>query len=156
MKAQYKIIITNLLLCISTIVTAQVSQIPFNPYKPEFSQQIKYENNKLFITHSSGVFYQDYSLGYLPIDWGIDGHLWENYGFIGQPINDFIINGNKIIGLTDNYYPFGHLLIRSNDGGKTFEEFTPEILNKENLPEGIRITHILQNPNNLDEILIFL
>ena len=71
MKSINKIIILAYVLLYLVLPTfAQVSEITFSPQEKEFIPQIKSDDNKLFLTHPTGVYYQDYSCGKLPEDWG--------------------------------------------------------------------------------------
>ena len=70
MKSINKIIILAYVLLYLVLPTfAQVSEITFSPQEKEFIPQIKWDDNKLFLTHPTGVHYQDYSCGELPEDW---------------------------------------------------------------------------------------
>ena len=148
----------SLLIYFTTMSMAQISEIPFNPMPKEFKPEIKWDNDKLFVTYSTGIFYRDYSTGEVQEDWGQRwNQKWEMYGFAGHEINDFVINGDKILGTTSNPGPDGHLLLRSNDGGKTFEEFTPDIIAdyiKQDSYFDVKPKFLIQNPNNKDELLL--
>ncbi len=145
-----------LLSCFTTV--AQVTQIPFNPLRKVFTPQIIWNDNKLFITHPNGIFYQDYSSGELPQDWGErNNHKWGKYCFAGHEVNDFVINENKIIAVTSNPYPEGEIFIRSFDGGKTYENFTPkeiaEFIEKETYFD-VKPSFLIQNSINKNELLL--
>ena len=158
MKSINKIIILAYVLLYLVLPTfAQVSEITFSPQEKEFIPQIKWDDNKLFLTHPTGVYYQDYSCGELPEDWGKWYNRWEMFGFAGYEINDFAINGDKMIGVTSNPYPDGHMFVRSLDGGKTFENFTPKEI-AEFVAEGtyynVKPKFLIQNPIDKNELLL--
>lgn len=146
-----------LLICLETLSSAQVSEIPFNTMPKDFKPQIRWDNEMLFVTYPTGIFYRDYSNGEVSEDWGRHNHKWEMYGFAGHEINDFAINGDRIIGITSNPYPDGEMFIRSNDGGKTYETFTPkeiaEFIASETYYD-VKPNFLIQNPNNRNELLL--
>lgn len=73
---------------------------------------------------------------------------WEPYAFAGQPIRDFVKNGDHILAITNKEQD--SLMLASHDNGATFSDFTPpHFLEMENFNRMYRIAQNRQNPNSI-------
>ena len=78
------------------------------------------EGNILYVCTSQGLYSKDIS--------GDDSE-WQLAGFEGIPLQDYVRRGNDMLAL--RYNNGGNFLLLSHDGGKTYEDVTPEILCQE-------------------------
>ncbi|KGO94662.1 T9SS type A sorting domain-containing protein [Flavobacterium subsaxonicum] len=73
---------------------------------------------------------------------------WELFAFGGQPVSDFVKNGDHILAITNK--TSDSLMLSSVDNGSTFTDFTPEhFFSMENFNRLYRISQNKQNPNSI-------
>jgi photosystem II stability/assembly factor-like uncharacterized protein len=73
---------------------------------------------------------------------------WELYAFEGQPISDFVKNGDHILAITNK--TSDSLMLSSVDNGSTFSDYTPaHFFAIENFNRLYRISQNKQNPNSI-------
>lgn len=135
-------------------LAAQIQNLNFNPIYTRFSPYIKCLDNKLLVNHSSGIYYIDLLCEEDSIVQNFSKNKWEIFAFQGMSTNEIAINGSKILAVTNNRYPNGHLLMKSYDNGITRYEYTPqEMIPSENISFGI--DRLIQNPNCKNELLVY-
>ncbi|MXN90915.1 T9SS type A sorting domain-containing protein [Flavobacterium sp. Sd200] len=110
-------------------------ELPYNSLRPEMQLLGDY----LYVPTFSGIYKKQLNT---------TATNWEPYAFAGQPIRDFVKNGDRILAITNKEQD--SLMLASNDDGATFNDFTPaHFLEMENFNRMFRIAQNRQNPNSI-------
>ena len=99
--------------------------------------QMHIDGNNLYVCTNQGLYVKDISS---------DNSLWQLSGYEGIPIQDFAKRGNDIIALRDNYN--GNFLLLSHNGGKTYEDITPDLFTVGNATVIMVINKLIQHPSD--------
>ena len=98
------------------------------------------EGNILYVCTSQGLYSKDIS--------GDDSE-WQLAGFEGVPLQDYVRRGSDMLAL--RYNNGGNFLLLSHDGGKTYEDVTPEILCQEKYEV---LPSLAQHPSDPNTLLV--
>ena len=101
-------------------------------------QRMHIEDDILYVCTSQGIYSK--SLSQLDSSWQLEG-------FDAVPVQDYVRKGDDIIALikrTDGKY-----LLLSHDGGKTYEDITPDSFRKEQF-----LKHLVQHPTDPNTLLV--
>ncbi len=98
------------------------------------------EGNILYVCTSQGLYSKDIS--------GDDSE-WQLTGFEGIPLQDYVRRGSDMLAL--RYNNGGNFLLLSHDGGKTYEDVTPEILCQEKYEV---LPSLAQHPSDPNTLLV--
>ena len=107
----------------------------------DYSQpRMHVEGNILYVCTSQGLYSKDVS--------DEDG-TWQLAGFEGVPLQDYVRRGSDMLAL--RYNKGGNFLLLSHDGGKTYEDVTPEIFCQEKYEV---LPSLAQHPSDPNTLLV--
>ena len=107
----------------------------------DYSQpRMHVEGNILYVCTSQGLYSKDISDNY---------NEWQLAGFEGVPLQDYVRRGSDMLAL--RYNKGGNFLLLSHDGGKTYEDVTPEIFRQEKYEV---LPSLAQHPSDPNTLLI--
>jgi len=98
------------------------------------------EGNILYVCTSQGLYSKDIS---------DDDSEWQLAGFEGVPLQDYVRRGSDMLAL--RYNNGGNFLLLSHDGGKTYEDVTPEIFCQEKYEV---LPSLAQHPSDPNTLLV--
>lgn len=116
-----------------------------NCHRGGYHPKIQVSDNYIYVTTVSGIYRKSLS--------SLTNTNWELFAFGGQPVLEFVKNGNNILAAT--YYRNSKALLLSHDGGKTFAEATPAVFLEHiyeedyGIPIIFRLAQHPQEPNTL-------
>ena len=106
-----------------------------------FSQpRMHVEGDRLYVCTNQGLYAKDLSN---------DNSAWQLVGFEGIPLQDYARRGDDILAL--RYNEGGSFLLLSHNGGKTFEDVTPENFRGE---KHERLPSLAQHPTDPNTLLV--
>ena len=106
-----------------------------------FSQpRMHVEGEKLYVCTSQGLYTKDLT---------DDNSAWQQAGFEGIPFQGYVRRGADILAL--RYNEGGEYLLLSHDGGKTYEDVTPDIFRN---GEHERLGCLVQHPTDQNTLLV--
>ena len=106
-----------------------------------FSQpRMHVEGEKLYVCTSQGLYAKDLT---------DDNSAWQQAGFNGIPLQGYARRGADILAL--RYNEGGEYLLLSHDGGKTYEDVTPDIFRN---GEHERLGCLVQHPTDQNTLLV--
>lgn len=106
-----------------------------------FSQpRMHVEGEKLYVCTSQGLYAKDLT---------DDNSAWQQAGFNGIPLQGYVRRGADILAL--RYNEGGEYLLLSHDGGKTYEDVTPDIFRN---GEHERLGCLVQHPTDQNTLLV--
>ena len=106
-----------------------------------FSQpRMHVEGEKLYVCTSQGLYNKDLT---------DDNSAWQQAGFNGIPLQGYVRRGADILAL--RYNEGGEYLLLSHDGGKTYEDVTPDIFRN---GEHERLGCLVQHPTDQNTLLV--
>ena len=109
--------------------------------KNGFSQpRMHVEGDRLYVCTCQGLYAKDLSA---------DNSTWQLEGFEGIPLQDYARRGSDILAL--RYNEGGSFLLLSHDGGKTYEDITPEIFRGEKYEH---LPSLAQRPTDPNTLLV--
>ena len=108
----------------------------------EFHPRMHVEENTLYVCTSRGLYSKDLSN---------DGSEWQLAGFEGIPLQDYARCGNDILALRHNVGK--EFLLLSHDGGKTYEDVTPEPFKQHFYGSHVMVS-LVQHPDNPNMLLV--
>ena len=108
----------------------------------EFHPRMHVEENTLYVCTSRGLYSKDQSN---------DGSEWQLAGFEGIPLQDYARCGNDILALRHNVGE--EFLLLSHDGGKTYEDVTPEPFKQHFYGSHVMVS-LVQHPDNPNMLLV--
>ena len=143
-----KIALPVIVAFISTSVNGQL----FRPFglniekdeqqRNEFHPRMHIEENTLYVCTNQGLYSKDLSN---------DGSEWLLAGFEGIPLQDYARCGNDILALRHNVGE--EFLLLSHDGGKTYEDVTPEPFKQHFYGSHVMIS-LVQHPDDPNTLLV--
>ena len=98
------------------------------------------EGNTLYVCTNQGLCSKDLS---------DDDSAWQLAGFEGVPLQDYVRRGSDMLAL--RYNNGGNFLLLSHDGGKTYEDVTPEIFCQEKYDV---LPCLAQHPTDSNTLLV--
>ncbi len=98
------------------------------------------EGEKLYVCTSQGLYTKDLT---------DDNSAWQQAGFNGIPLQGYVRRGADILAL--RYNEGGEYLLLSHDGGKTYEDVTPDIFRN---GEHERLGCLVQHPTDQNTLLV--
>ena len=101
-------------------------------------QQMHVEGDTLYVCTKLGLYSKDLSSG---------GSSWQLVGFENIPIQDYVRSGDDMLALISKTE--GKYMLLSSDGGKTYEDVTPETFRKEQF-----INRLVQHPTDPNTLLV--
>lgn len=119
------------------INTGTGEQIAACPYS-----RMHIEDNTLYVCTNQGLYSKDLSE---------DDSNWGLSGIEGVPLLDYVRKGSDILAL--RYNANGGFLLLSHDGGKTYEDVTPESFTRHFDGPNVLIS-LVQNPGNPNGLLV--
>ena len=108
----------------------------------EFHPRMHVEENTIYVCTSRGLYSKDQSN---------DGSEWQLAGFEGIPLQDYARCGNDILALRHNVGE--EFLLLSHDGGKTYEDVTPEPFKQHFYGSHVMVS-LVQHPDNPNMLLV--
>ena len=108
----------------------------------DFQPRMHIEENTLFVCTNRGLYSKDLSN---------EGSEWQLAGFEGIPLQDYARSGDDILALRYNVGD-GFLLL-SHNGGKTYEDVTPERFKQHFYGPHVMIS-LVQHPNEPNTLLV--
>lgn len=140
----------NAVLAIVAFISATIYGQLFHPLglgiglgerQGNFSQpRMHVEGNILYVCTSQGLYSKDIS---------DDDSEWQLAGFEGVPLQDYVRRGSDMLAL--RYNNGGNFLLLSHDGGKTYEDVTPEIFCQEKYEV---LPSLAQHPSDPNTLLV--
>ena len=110
-----------------------------NFYQP----QMHVEGNTLYVCTKQGLYSKSIS---------IDNSSWQLVGFEGIPLQDYARNGDDIIALRHNVN--GNFLLLSHDGGRTYNDITPDLFTVGDLDVIMVMKKLIQHPIDPNTLLV--
>lgn len=98
------------------------------------------EGEKLYVCTSQGLYTKDLT---------DDNSALQQVGFDGKPLQGYVRRGADILAL--RYNEGGEYLLLSHDGGKTYEDVTPDIFRN---GEHERLGNLVQHPTDPNTLLV--
>ena len=109
----------------------------------EYSQpRMHVEGDTLYVCTNQGLYCKDLS---------DDESAWQLAGFEGIPLQDYVRKGSDMLAL--RYNVDGGFFLLSHDGGRTYEDVTPEMFNK-HFYGGNVILALTQHPGDPNTLLV--
>ena len=108
----------------------------------DFQPRMHVEGNTLFVCTNKGLYSKDLSS---------DESQWQLAGFENIPLQDYARSGNDILALRHNVGD--EFLLLSHDGGKTYEDVTPEPFKQHSYGSNVMIS-LVQHPNDSNTLLV--
>lgn len=108
----------------------------------EFCPRMHVEENTLFVCTNQGLYSKDLAN---------DESEWLLAGFEGIPLQDYARSGNDILALRHNKGE--EFLLLSHDGGKTYEDVTPEHFTQHFYGPHVMIS-LVQHPDDPNTLLV--
>ena len=84
-----------------------------------YEPQMNVEGDILYVCTANGLYSKDLS---------DDGSPWQLAGFEGVPLQDYARSGSDVLALRHCYWEHTAFTLLSHDGGKSYEDITPEYL----------------------------
>ena len=110
--------------------------------REDFCPKMHVEENTLFVCTNRGLYSKDLSN---------NGSEWQLAGFEGIPLQDYARSGNDILAL--RYNVGVEFLLLSRDGGKTYEDVTPEQFKQSFGGHNVMIS-LAQHPDDPNTLLV--
>ena len=104
--------------------------------------QMHVEGDILYVCTNQGLYSKDLS---------IDDSAWQLAGFEGIPLQNYVRKGEDILALQKNAN--SNFLILSHDGGKTYDDVTPDSFKGQG-SGGNALLRLVQHPTGPDTLLI--
>lgn len=104
--------------------------------------QMHVEGDILYVCTNQGLYSKDLST---------DDSAWQLAGFEGVPLQNYVRKGEDILALQKNAN--GNFLILSHDGGKTYDDVTPDSFKGQG-SGGNALLRLVQHPTGPDTLLI--
>lgn len=101
-------------------------------------QRMHIEDDKLYVCTGQGIYSKSLSQS---------DSSWQLEGFEAVPVQDYVRKGSDIIALIVKTN--GKYLLLSHDGGKTYEDITPEMFKDAQF-----LKHLIQHPVTADTLLV--
>ena len=111
-----------------------------------FQPQMHVEGNILYVCTNQGLYSKDLS--------NVDS-TWRLAGFEGIPLQDYVRRGDEILALryNYNYNVDGGFFLLSHDGGKTYEDVTPDLFSEQHIWKNV-LTRLVQHPSDPNTLLV--
>ena len=108
----------------------------------EFRPQMHIEGDILYVCTSRGLYSKDLSS---------KESAWQLVGFKDIPLQDYVRRGDDILALRFNVN--GDFLLLSHDGGKTYEDITPDVFREHTGWKEV-LTNLVQHPTDPNTLLV--
>ena len=108
-----------------------------------FRPQMHIEGDILYACTNQGLYSKDLS---------DDESIWQLVGFEGIPLQDLIQRGDDILAM--RYNSKNHYFLLSNDGGKTYEDVTPDKFYMGEVASIMTLTRLVQHPTDPNTLLV--
>ena len=111
--------------------------------KGDFSQpKMHVDGDTLYVCTSQGLYSKDLSS---------EESVWQLVGFKDIPLQDYVRRGDDILALRFNVN--GDFLLLSHDGGKTYEDITPDVFREHTGWKEV-LTNLVQHPTDPNTLLV--